>query len=117
MVSTDHERIQKDIKKEENRLKKIYSEIEDRRKNTIAGLIQRAAFMRVQLDELEAELNLNGFTEKFSQGDQDPYDRERPAARIYNSMNSGYQKIIKQLTDLLPRDDARPKGGDSFADF
>jgi hypothetical protein len=37
----------KRIKKEENRLKKIYKNLEGQKKQTVQGLIQRAAFMRV----------------------------------------------------------------------
>lgn len=104
-------------KKEEKRLEKVFSELEDGRKAATQGLIQRAAFMRVSLVDLEADLQENGFTELFSQGDQEPYQRERPSARIYATMNSNYQKIIKQLTDLLPKEAPRPKVGDDFEDF
>jgi len=106
----------KAIKKEERRLSAIYKNIEEKRKKTIEGLIQRAAFMRITLDELEEDINIYGVTEWFSQGDQEPYLRERPTARIYNAMNTSYQKIIKQLTDLLPKDEPR-QGGDEFEDF
>lgn len=104
------------IKKEEKRLKRIYKDIEKGKKSTIEGLIQRAAFMRVSLAELEEDLNLYGFTEKFSQGNQEPYDRKRPNADLYNSMNTSYQKIIKQLTDLLPKI-AKTAETDVFEEF
>lgn len=94
---------EKRIKKEENRLKRIFHEVEENRKKTVEGLIKRAAFMRVSLEEFEQDLNKNGFTERFQQGEkQEPYDRKRPVADLYNTMNTSYQKIIKQLTDLLP---------------
>lgn len=105
------------IRKEEKRLKRIYKDIEKGKKSTIEGLIQRAAFMRVSLAELEEDLNLYGFTEKFSQGNQEPYDRKRPNADLYNSMNTSYQKIIKQLTDLLPKSIAKTAETDVFEEF
>lgn len=108
---------EKAIKKEENRLKKIYKNIAKDKKSTIEGLIQRAAFMRVSLDEMEQDINENGFTEKFSQGNQEPYLRQRPIADIYNKMNTSYQKIIKQLTDLLPKEEPKKEETDEFADF
>lgn len=107
----------KAIEKERKRLSKIYNVIEEKRKNTIEGLIQRAAFLRVTLDELEEDINIYGVTEWFAQGDQEPYLRERPTARIYNAMNTSYQKITKQLTDLLPKEDPRQGSGDEFEDF
>lgn len=105
------------IKKEEKRLKRIYKDIEKGKKSTIEGLIQRAAFMRISLAELEDDLTLYGFTEKFSQGTQEPYDRKRPNADLYNSMNTSYQKIIKQLTDLLPKSIAKTAETDVFEEF
>lgn len=82
---------------------KLFSGIEETKQKLVLGLIERAAFMRVQLDELEADLNANGWTELFSQGDQKPYTRKRPEAEVYNQTNGNYQKIIRQLTDLLPK--------------
>lgn len=91
------------IAAEERRLARTFKDIDEKRKATTRGLIQRAAFMRISLEDLEEDLNKNGFTELFSQGDQEPYQRERPTAKIYNTMNASYQKIVRQLTDLLPK--------------
>lgn len=92
------------IKAEERRLTKIYGELKNERKLKIAqGLIQRAAFMKIELEECEKDIVENGMTEKFSQSEnQEPYDRKRPVADLYSAYNTSYQKIIKQLTDLLP---------------
>ncbi|MEG1096616.1 MAG: hypothetical protein RSB05_05750 [Clostridiales bacterium] len=117
MSIEDREEKEKRIKSEVVRLTKIYAEVPQKKRLTIKGLIQRAAFMRVSLDFLEEDLNIYGFTEMFSQGDQDPYDRKRPNADVYNSMNTSYQKIIKQLTDLLPREGAEQKVDDGFDAF
>ena len=46
---------EKRIKREENRMKKIFREVEENRKRTVEGLIKRAAFMRVSLEEFEQE--------------------------------------------------------------
>ena len=105
------------IKKEVTRLKRIYKDLEGKRKNTVEGLIQRAAYMRISLEDLEWDLNQKGFVEYFSQGAQEPYERKRPTAEIYNSMNTNYQKIIKQLTDLLPRIEPKVEKQDSFEAF
>lgn len=105
------------IQAEERRLSKNFKALDEKRKAATQGLIRRAAFMRVSLEDLEEELNTHGFTEWFSQGDQDPYLRERPTSKVYCTLNAGYQKIIKQLTDLLPKEDPGPQGGDSFDQF
>ena len=106
------------IKNEIKRLSCNFKNIDAEKRKIVSPLIERAAFMRVSLEILEDDLQKNGFTEPFSQGDQEPYDRKRPVAEIYNSMNVSYQKIIKQLTDLLPKDDgSKKKKDDGFDDF
>lgn len=97
------------IKAEKKRLGNVYDELLPAKKEIAQGLIERAAFMRVELEDLEADLAENGWTEKFSQGrDQEPYDRARPQGQAYNTTNANYQKIIKQLDSMLPRDDPSP---------
>ena len=108
----------KRIKKEENRLKKIYKNIEDNKKYTVIGLIQRLAYLRVTLEDFEKDLDENGFTELFQQGEkQSPYERKRPVADLYNTMNTAYQKGIKQLTDLLPKEIKVSDEDDGFEEF
>ena len=107
------------IKKEEQRLKRIYKNIDKDNKAIIEGLIQRAAYMRVTLEDWEKDIMENGYYEMFTQSEKtDPYERERPVARLYNTMNANYQKIIKQLSDLVPKE-APAKGveDDGFTDF
>lgn len=109
---------EKDVKKEKNRLKKVFKEIEEKKKRAAEGLFDEAAFMRISLRMLKDDLQENGFTEMFQQSEkQEPYERERPQAKIYATMNGNYQKIIKQLTDLLPKDAPKPKVGDPFEEF
>lgn len=106
------------IKTELKRLTKIYENISEIDKKCIEGLLENAAFMRVTLQDLAFDLRENGLTEKFSQSDkQVPYDRARPNADLYNKINVNYQKIIKQLTDLLPKKDASKVENDDFNDF
>lgn len=106
------------IKQEKTRLNRQFRDIDRQKKEVAAGLIERAAFMRVELEDMERDIAEHGFVELFSQGDQEPYERLRPMANAYNSMNGNYQKIIRQLTALLPKDTSSPqKDGDGFDDF
>ena len=109
----------KRIKREETRLKNIYKNIEDKKKETVIGLIQRVAYLRVTLEDFEKDLDKNGFVEMFQQGEkQSPYERKRPVADLYNTMNTAYQKAIKQLTDLLPKEiEDKKEDDDGFNEF
>lgn len=107
------------IAKEKRRLNRIYKAIDKNKKDTVEGLIDLAAYQRVTLEEFKEDLDKNGFTEWFKQGkEQDEYERKRPVADMYNSMSNSYQKTIKQLTDLLPKEDTGvTKVSDGFDEF
>lgn len=107
------------IKAEKKKLAANYADLPPARKAIADGLINRAAFMRVELEDLESDLLANGWTEPFQQGkNQEPYDRARPQGQTYNAVNGNYQKIIKQLDSMLPKDDAPPGDpDDGFDDF
>jgi len=105
------------IKKEVLRLKRIYKNIDKDNKAIIDGLIQRAAYMRVTLEDWELDIMENGCTEMFTQSiNTPPYERERPVARLYNTMNKNYQSIIKQLSDLVPKPEPKQED-DGFDEF
>lgn len=105
------------ITKEERRLKRNYKDIQKDKSAVVEGLIRRAAFMRATLEDMELDLDERGFVEMFAQGDQEPYERERPVARQYQQMNKNYQSIIKQLSDLLPKEPIKQKEDDGFESF
>ena len=106
------------IKKEEKRLKRIYKNIAKDNKAIIDGLIQRAAYMRVSLEDYEKDLDEKGYVELFTQSEKtEPYERERPVARLYNTMNKNYQSIIKQLADLIPKKENSNEEDDGFDAF
>ena len=105
------------ITKEERRLKRNYKDIQKDKSAVVEGLIRRAAFMRETLEDMEMDLDEGGFVEMFAQGDQEPYERERPVARQYQQMNKNYQSIIKQLSDLLPKEPPKQKEDDGFDSF
>lgn len=98
------------IKDERGRLEALYGAMEPNRKALAEGLLESAAFMRVELQDLAEELQKNGWTEMFSQGKQEPYARARPQGQAYNSTNANYQKIIKQLDAMLPKQEAVAPG-------
>lgn len=104
------------IKAEAKRLWANYDGLPESKKVVADGLIERAAFMRIELEDLEEYLSVNGWTEPFSQGNQEPYDRARPQGQTYHTMNANYQKIIKQLDAMLPKVEADPKDNDDGFD-
>lgn len=109
-MSKEEMKKDKRIKREVKRLANIYQKLSSNEMQTIDGLIKRAAYMRVTLEDMEADLDANGFVEMFSQSpDVSPYERERPTARLYNTMNKNYQTIVKQLADFVVKEELPPE--------
>lgn len=104
------------VNAERKRLREVFDEIDEKRKTVVEGLIDEAAFMRVTLQDLKQDIKEHGESELFSQGNQEPYLRERPNSKKYDARNTSYQKIIKLLLDELPKGQKRG-GGDEFDDF
>lgn len=93
------------VKKEKMRLQKLYKDIPEKQKKLTEGLIVQAARLRILLDEMWVDITENGDYDLFSQSEkQDPYERERPVAKMYNSRNDSYCRILKQLSDILPEE-------------
>ena len=90
-------------KSEIKRLSDIYKNLPPNQFAVAQGLIVQAARLRVRLNQLWEDIQENGETEMFSQSDKtDPYERERPAARLFTATDKNYQSIIKQLNELTP---------------
>lgn len=98
------------VKAEINRLNRIYKGLPKNQYEVAKGLIVQAARLRARLDELWADIQANGETELFTQSaSTEPYQRERPAARLFTSTDKNYQSIIKQLNELTPPSKAGSK--------
>jgi uncharacterized protein YeeX (DUF496 family) len=106
------------VSKEVARLRKIFKEMPKDNLDMVDGLIVEAADLRVRLEDIRKDLDINGYDEMFSQSEsQEPYERERPQARRYISMNKNYQSIMKQLGDYIPKRIEPKEVDDGFDDF
>ena len=103
------------IKKEIRRLKRIYKDLTGKKKQVAEGLVNEAAFMRATLEELKKLIDENGPIDEMPQGDYSIL-REHPAVKTYNTMIQRYSGVMKQLSDLLPKEVPREDddGFDSF---
>lgn len=112
-IKTKEER----IRGEKGRLNRLYRNLPEKRKKLAMPLIERAAFMRIELEDLETDLRENGWTEEFRQSEKvEPYERARPQGQTYTTLNTSYHKLIKQLSDMLPNNDQKEQS-DPFDDF
>jgi len=94
------------IKKEINRIKKLYRDFNKDKARVLEGLIKEAAFMKVELEELRNDLLITGLTELFVQGEQ-CFNRERPESKLYTSFIQRYSQVMKQLIEMLPAEEKK----------
>ena|SRR5690606_8769598 len=93
-------------KRELARLRRIFKNIPEDKRQLVEGLIQEAAFMRATLEEARAIIDRDGVIENFEQGAQ-RFLREHPATKVYASMVNRYTTVCNRLLELLPTSEAR----------
>ncbi|MEK5060492.1 hypothetical protein BK126_04490 [Paenibacillus sp. FSL H7-0326] len=101
----------KRIKKELTRIKKSLKEVPKDKLTAAEGLIHRAAFLRIELEDLEEDINCHGSTELFQNGpDALPITRVRASAQQHNNVIRNYTTVCRNLADLIPNVPQTPKG-------
>jgi len=106
------------IKKEIRRLKNIYSKMDPDVKKVTQSLIENAAFMAVTLDDLQEIINKDGVISEYQNGANQWGTKKSPEVEVYNTMVKNHMAIIKQLTDLLPKEvKAVEEENDGFDSF
>ena len=96
-------------KKEQNRIKKIYKNLPKEQLEIAKKLIERAAYMLVSLEDMEAKINEDGLVVKMPQGAY-TIERAHPLLQPYNAMVKNYNATIKQLSELSPSTEADEAG-------
>lgn len=92
--------------KELLRLERIFKNIRTDRKVTVQKLIENAAFMEIQLSNLQKEIEEKGTVSEYQNGENQWGTKKSPEVEIYNTMVKNYMAVIKQLLELLPEGDA-----------
>lgn len=105
------------IKAEKRKLAGIYTKYDTKTKKSVDSLINEAAFMSASLFELREEINKKGYTEEYQNGANQKGVKKSSEVEIYNTMIKNYMAVIKQLTDLLPKNQGNGDKYDGFEDF
>lgn len=109
------EQREKDVRKEINKLNRIFKPLNKEQLELAQGLIESAGFMIVTIREYQQDMLENGTIELFSQSDkQQAYERIRPVAKEYDTMIKNYRAIMKQLYTLLPDSSLYDDGFEEF---
>ena len=106
------------IKSEKRKLNEIFKELDENVKKTVESLIEEAAFMAVSLAELQEKINEKGYTEEYQNGANQKGVKKSSEVEIYNTMIKNYMAVVKQRTDLIPKENkTKGESGDGFEEF
>lgn len=107
------------IKAEKRKLAGIYTRLDKKTKKFVDSLVDEAAFMAASLYELRKIIDEKGYTEEYQNGANQKGVKKCSEVAIYNTMLKNYSAIVKQLTDLLPKEQAKSvqSTGDGFEEF
>lgn len=90
------------VKKEKKRLCEIFKDLEPNKLKTCSALIDRAAFITISLEDLEEQLNYDGWTEYYQNGNNQSGWKKSAAADVHISLTKNLNAIVKQLLELVP---------------
>ncbi|MCA0754916.1 hypothetical protein KP806_07625 [Paenibacillus sp. N4] len=96
------------IKKEYNRLRKLFKEIPRDRLDAVSSLVKNAAFMTITLEDLQESINVKGAITEYKNGENQYGTKKSPEVEVYNTMVKNHASIMRQLTDLIPEFDPTP---------
>ena len=93
---------EKKIRKETKRLMEVFEGLDKNKLKVAESLIARAAYITVSIQELEEQLNEEGWTEEYMNGRNQSGIKKSAAAEVHLGLTKNLNAIMKQLLDLVP---------------
>ncbi len=90
------------INAEKRRLRSIFKDLEENKRKLVTPLIEKAAFMSVELDALQEIIEQDGWTSEYKNGENQYGTKRSPEADTYIALSKNYAAVIKQLVDIVP---------------
>jgi hypothetical protein len=109
---------QKRIRKEKNKLMKIFKQL-DTDKNTLSYIeasVNNLAWMAVALEDLRTEINKHGYIEIYNNGGGQTGTKDSVNVKAYNSLIKNYNSLLKTISAFLPENDKK-ESKNELADF
>lgn len=87
----------KKIQSEYERLSALFKDVDETKTKLVDELLKKAAFLKVQLDELQEEVVERGAVEYSSKGNS----RQTPCYKTFLASLGVYQTVIKTLNSVM----------------
>lgn len=94
----------------------VFAGLPEDKRQVANRLIEQAAFMKITLDILKVNIQLDGATYLFEQGKQKMIV-EHPAQKSYNTMINRYTAACNSLFNILPKGNDGGDKDDGFDEF
>lgn len=105
-----------DIRKEYERLLKLFEGANAKKLELAKKEIARAAFLTVTIGKLEEDINTNGYKEEYQNGENQKGIKKSAAAELHVSYMKNFLAVMKQLHEYLDPV-ANEDSGDDFDKF
>ncbi|MCM1213306.1 MAG: hypothetical protein NC331_11365 [Lachnospiraceae bacterium] len=105
------------IRKEKARLRRLFRDIDDKKKKLVDTTIEDVAFMTVTMQDLREEITRDGTTATYKNGENQYGTKQSPASQIYLQMSQKQTQAMKILVDCLPKNEKPKTAEDDFDDF
>lgn len=94
---------QRRIKKEINRLRKLFKEIDENKKKLVFTTIDDVAFMTITMQDLREKIVRDGTTCQYKNGENQYGTKQSPDAQLYLQLSQKNTQAMKILVDCLPK--------------
>lgn len=106
------------INKEVQRLKKLFSDIDENKKKLVTTTIEDVAFMAITMQDLRDAIIRNGTKCEYKNGENQYGTKQSPDAQLYLQLSQKHTQAMKILLDCLPKNEKPTKDkNDGFEDF
>ena len=106
------------IKKEANRLKKLFSKIDENKKKLVFSTIEDVAFMAITMQELRDSIIRKGTSTEYKNSEKQYGTKQSPDAQLYIQFSQKHTQAMKILIDCLPKTPEKlHEKDDGFDDF
>lgn len=106
---------EKDIRKEKNRLMKVFKEIDKNKLEFVKKQIDNLAYLNLLAEQLRRSISVNGTTCGWDNGGGQKGVKDNPDVRNLISVQKNIVSITNQLIDLVPKAVSKSKF-DEFLD-
>ena len=97
------------VAEEQKRLDELFRLLPARKYALVVPLLENAAFMKVELEDLRAVISVNGATESYQNGATQKGQKASAELQAYTALIKQYNAISERLEKMLPAEISQSK--------